>query len=1344
MNLKCMINGKEYPLVQGVTFSEEYNETLDSAVIIISQIPKIENLKPYDDVFIYDNEFKGFPYKGLIISDIVIVNYNTFENPYLLVDANFKVVDTSIEVITPDRELVSNLNLYVKDTCYLTNGTTTIPCRISEDNIIVGLEDENYVITKNSKYYSRNTGVLPNNNRFYKHFLIDQFTEDLINIEDSFYKYKIELFSETKGLEAIQLPNISVTQPRDINKRINVYDKMSNFISVYSPKIKMSVDNTIKNFNYVNKYVLSNDLANTYKDTYSPDFSLNNPNLRDLMTHLMLTKDCIPYVEDNMIKALDITKRHGEFDFTKGEISYINGSRSSANHCDNLRRSYQNALSQDNTCKMVEYLGFRNKDNALMTVENMRLETRYPIYKINKIYMCYYKKGKILVPNEETLTDSRQVTIRTGDKGTFVLEVEGTVKNVKIVSSNNRVTTSYTTKYNDTLKESRVTISYNTTYTEESSTINTEIIYVPNNYSDKPKEKIFLCKQDITELVKLNSERALLKEDWNKFEAKRPNSIEELAKYRLCTVGYDIGENKISGWGTKYKYPQGWWEVSKTYIENILSCVDSINPFGIYQYGFIVQNIGGLRPNETFSVQDDVFASTVNPFNNASLFLKSLFFEVDYNAFYNGAVIHSKDDGEDLITINDNSSNSLTLLEQDGLFQKEKINRFGNKAYTISARYTNINDLQPLGCTFGDDNIVYHREYNIYDNVINCIYYATKDYVLKNYYTSVYAKHRPYNLMSYEESINRSENRKIIAYLSDTKPTYQDKNLPFDVSGGLLNKIFSFAKPTVEPSSIDAFTYEDKINCGLIDKKYLSDVNGFVSGNSLCFNLRMYDNASGGVYIKDKEPKFNPIIPSGDFTGSVQDWYLDVDDVETGFKKNMSFEVFHINSNTYFKDNVLVEDENVIKQIFDNTLFKLPLLNVNDSDKLNVLKNESEIYKDNKEIIDMTLQIEPIAKKNSRFIFSQWLMKLSDLLSNYNKFNKDLNIVDIYGFDSVQKIAYGTSRIQETNGTMNYLPMMLVIFDKEYFNNLDKSQRYTVNGSFNYDVEEYLFTEWVLDRFVKYKFICRDINTITNDTLYLSGNQTITRDNGFWGKVIDYNTNVAYKLKKITKIGVKDIPDDIVVFSNVEIIDAKITNWCFPESKIYYIDENGDKVYLDKTTCRFTIEKNTFIDYEFPKRESFTTSPLNIVSKDVENKAYKKNMFVVLSDKEIKKEIVYNEYAYNKNNPNDLPNKTDLDITDIIQVKNNKIIIDLTNIQVGTKSIQYWFLDNIKYSRTKQNNTQAGIWNSDFTKSSYKFVFGVNLTPQDFINGKVEIYINALNNRDFRVFNNNNVLIGKL
>ena len=62
MELKCYINGVEYSsnLVQGLSFTEEYNETLDSGTIIINGINKLEDLKPYDDVFIYEGDFKGY------------------------------------------------------------------------------------------------------------------------------------------------------------------------------------------------------------------------------------------------------------------------------------------------------------------------------------------------------------------------------------------------------------------------------------------------------------------------------------------------------------------------------------------------------------------------------------------------------------------------------------------------------------------------------------------------------------------------------------------------------------------------------------------------------------------------------------------------------------------------------------------------------------------------------------------------------------------------------------------------------------------------------------------------------------------------------------------------------------------------------------------------------------------------------------------------------------------------------------------------------------------------------------------------------------------------------------
>ena len=62
MNLKCRINEKEYDVVvQGTTFSDEYNETLDSGSIILDHIEEIKDLKPYDDVYIYENYEGEFP-----------------------------------------------------------------------------------------------------------------------------------------------------------------------------------------------------------------------------------------------------------------------------------------------------------------------------------------------------------------------------------------------------------------------------------------------------------------------------------------------------------------------------------------------------------------------------------------------------------------------------------------------------------------------------------------------------------------------------------------------------------------------------------------------------------------------------------------------------------------------------------------------------------------------------------------------------------------------------------------------------------------------------------------------------------------------------------------------------------------------------------------------------------------------------------------------------------------------------------------------------------------------------------------------------------------------------------
>ena len=216
------------------------------------------------------------------------------------------------------------------------------------------------------------------------HFLVDQFTEEMLNLDSNTgnisYKYKIDLFSETKRLETIQLPNFSITQPLNIDKKKTVYQYIVDIVDLYNPVYKVEKDGV---WTYKKKYTVDKNLFDIFGQVYSPDFTLNSPNLRDVLAQLMKVKDRIPVVKNDIITSMDITERKSNFDLNKGSISYIVGSRSSSNHADNLKRTYYNALSQDNTCRLVEYLGFRNSSKGLLTVENLRLETRY--FKISKV-----------------------------------------------------------------------------------------------------------------------------------------------------------------------------------------------------------------------------------------------------------------------------------------------------------------------------------------------------------------------------------------------------------------------------------------------------------------------------------------------------------------------------------------------------------------------------------------------------------------------------------------------------------------------------------------------------------------------------------------------------------------------------------------------------------------------------------------------------------------------------------------------------------------------------------------------------------------------------------------------
>lgn len=1243
MNLTCKINGVEYPIVQGNTFADEYNETLDSGSVIIAHVKKIKKLKPFDDVFVYDSNFKfgGYSY-----------GTDTLKSG--------DVVDT--------------------------NGNKKL------DNI------------------------------FFKHLLVDNYTEEFINLKDKTYKYKISLMSETKGLEKVQCPNISVTQPLNPDKKVSIYTYLQRFVSMYSPKFKKVMNDRTKTWVYAPKYKVDESLEKIFGNVYPPDFSLNAPTLRDILSKLMVCKDMIPYVENGVIKAMDITQRKNEFSLDDIPTTNIVGSMSSNDYCDALRRNYSEGLSQNSTCRSVEYLGFRNSDSALMTLENMRLETRFPIYKINKMYMCYYKKANL---------------------------------------------------YNKLTKDT---------------------------YS-------FLCKQDITPLVKLNTERNVLSKDWDDFETLTPYNMQDLAQYKLATIGYDIGSNHITGWGESYSYPKGWWRTDKrTYLENILRVVDSISESGVYKADKLFSNIPNEKENIVSVDYGDIFDRIITPFNestitqvNSALDMKGLFFIIDYQGFFNGSVVVSKDDGFDNIVANDNSSSSLALLEYDGLSQKEKVNRLGNKTYQFTVRYDNYgNDLsflQNVGDYFKHDDeediIIYHREYSIYDTYVIATYFAAKDYVLKNYYTSVYARHRTWNLMSYGESVHRAENRKTYLLLSKDRCFYEVSD-SLNFSEEILNKNLLLSC-FVENANIDTiisldnFEEKDKINYGYISHEnnfYLTDVNSFCGGYSLCFNLKMVDNISMGSYISNPSPFYgkeydgkkweehdrNWFNTQNDYTGSKISLYKIVDDDETGFTKTLGFYVGHNDSIYQLQENLKIFNDKQIESylnIYKNYLLVLPKINESDlANTNNLIGLDLDVYKDNKEYIDMTYQIEPITN-DKNVLFSQWFMFLNDMLSNFNKTNKQFDYVYSYqdGFydsDNSINIQIYQATISGSKSSITafpiryYLPRIVISMDKTSYDSM--LYYYKEGEKFKFPIEyangDYLFkfdsmmgsAELVVINNEKYNIV---------DSLRLQPLEIYSID-----EETETITVKCYQDSRVKRIGETDYAQ-VGAFQLIQFkrwnVDENNKNTLyfefeFPINSVPILDTQPgtNEVYVyqmfnaENTTDAMCISNDYIIDVEATWPESdknriddfsnyaISQVPIYWKAKKLQ-KTYFKNMFVVTSREPLRNTLVYDEYKQ-ANFPDSLNVRKDISVADVFKVGEDEygsfIEIDITQFRYDDiKSIQYWYKD---------------IINNDPDNSLMKFVFGVNLTDEDLRHHTVKVYASLVSNRDTRVYDQNHNVVGEV
>lgn len=1389
--MKAKIKGKVFNVVEGATFSEEYNEKLDSGAIIISQVEK-QKFKPYDDVFVYNDDanFVGISstqikyeekvettrttpiYANEREEDIVntttigggtlgirifgdgifgyliyLLHYTSDIEEYCPYDFNNNLILTfNGENLVEGSGLGSSVSMQVSRDHYSANTTNisfvvsgtyySLSAMIDEENSVINfgvspyiidsrtgerlfrvssfsivegrntytirdvsinnvfhitMNDEsiyNYLIegqeihiTINDKYSDgsvststtqgivneagqlqfsrsgfsfvriRNTNVyalsqtipitsnflverslsnfylLIDNNEgfekpsFYRHLLIDSVSEERINLVENLYKYKITLMSETKRLEKIQCPNLSITQPLKFSKKKSIYQYLIQYLELFNPKIKIATRGGANTWFYAPKYKLSPRLETKFSKVIAPDFSLNNPTFRDLLNQLMIVGDCIPIVKDNVIDYLDLTKRKGVFN-VEG-TNYFENSLSSEDYTNNLKKNYNEGLSINNA-RYIEKLGFRNSENGLMTIENMRIETRYPIYKINKIYMCYYKKYAVYI--------------------------------------------------NDTTSQ--------------------------QNY-------IMLVKQDITPLVKLNSERNLLSTDWLDLAQTKPSNIEDASQYKLMTIGYDLGSNLITGWGTIYSYPiqNSWYDTTKSYIENIVSYMDSTYPFGINN-GETIKQIAenGTMVSVVGDWQDTIVVpDTPNTLQTSDpLKLKCLFFEIDYNAFYNGTIIHSKDNNFGDLVDNDNPSSSLTLLESDGNFEKEKINRVGNTIYQINARYKSVDEIQELGSVYEDDNIIYHREYSIYQHFVKCNYYATKDYVMKNYFTSVWAKHRTYNLLGYDESIVRAENKKVFLYLSSDEIYNEIHNsLEFEnfENNNPLYLLASAFVPNAILTSVNDYVLNDNINAGYLENNF-SDVNTFVSGTSLIFNVKMFDNVSGGVKINQIAPDAGIIDANDEYTkGSTQQWLLSVDDIETGQIENISVNVVHLDNSDLFLETPFIFDNSKINNVYQNILYNLPQTSGMLDNAINIIKWQGNIYKDNKEQLDFTFQIEPITR-DKNVAFNGNFMLLNNLVNYIYKNDINYSLADTSLVQNDILMYYSSFNTGQDYGVYILGTICVNIPTNKSIEDISQiSFTYNYNVSYSKDAlswNAYLTVNNIKIKEVHSDYIVCEIATmlqrydfnVFNHKITLKeviGQETITMN------LYRYNYNQTfngyYERKPIQdKEGYQSFGNtlQIGVYNNKYGIEISSINAGSRFDGLTYMDDEHNEYNYgtNLSAINYDIHKNIFVFY----RKNGTIEDSKLMGKGLPDET---NLF-----------------------------STELLVSDIFTIEENEvnynsILIDIREVEMGTadtiKTLEYWYYDE--------------------KEECYKFVFGVNMYGEDIFKEKNDTYkIEFLNN----------------
>ena len=496
----------------------------------------------------------------------------------------------------------------------------------------------------------------------------------------------------------------------------------------------------------------------------------------------------------------------------------------------------------------------------------------------------------------------------------------------------------------------------------------------------------YLYKKDITPLLVENSKRSQLNVDFLSMPTKF-NNIDEMSKWLYCTVGFSVGSNKIEGFSTTYSKTNGWWDTEKTYIENIFNAIQ-----GMYPMSDIINNasmhdfFGGAF--DGFEAGIDIYTKNnemINPFftnvynNNFSL----MFFDISYLPLNKVVMRHFKDEVNLPIEQLNTADNGISSAVMLSLNQQDTIDRLGNDVLGIHERVNSLDDLCPLPCE-RNGYTIFKREYKIGKNAIDVNYYASKNHIIKNYFTSIQTKYRAYEYVDYDKSVLRRESDCVHVlfstkgYINGDGLLSMHKEFPLSLIDGIMDK--RYGKKLKYSYNEGGGGY------------YKSECATYTTNSSVYLNFTQFDNGSEGIFIDGKYLDINGKYASNPIGGIPQQWYAPSTNwnktIGIGFIDNIGVlipQAFYFQGSEAF--------ENWIRTLQLQPKFDFP---TEIGNNVSVAKS---FDKDLTELISYTLQFDFYGENIE---FSRWLYLASTAIGN------EMEVWGVYDSDDFNPIGYTT------------------------------------------------------------------------------------------------------------------------------------------------------------------------------------------------------------------------------------------------------------------------------------------------------------------------------------------------